>query len=106
MPTVKFVQYDGTEQIVQTELGRSIMQAATDNAVRNLLAECGGGCACGTCHGYIREPWSALVPAAEEAEIEMLEFALHVNETSRLTCQIKMTPELDGIVVHLPESQI
>jgi 2Fe-2S ferredoxin len=106
MPIIKFVQHDGTEQDVEVAIGESIMQAAVNNQIPNILADCGGACACGTCHAYINSPWREQIAPADELEVAMLEVALHVKDTSRLSCQIKITKELDGLVVNLPESQI
>ncbi len=106
MPTIKFVQHDGTSTEVEAAIGQSVMQAAIDQGIPNILADCGGACACGTCHAYIGAPWSDILPAPNEMEQAMLEVASHPQATSRLTCQIKVTAELDGMVVNLPASQM
>lgn len=106
MPTVTYIQHDGTEHQIDVANGESVMQGAVDNMVDGILAECGGGLACATCHCYVEEAWTEKAGAASEVETEMLEFsAAEVKPNSRLSCQIQMSDELDGLVVHLPESQ-
>lgn len=105
MPIIRFVQHDGTEQTVQAVLGQSVMQAAINNQVPGILGDCGGSCSCATCHGYVDPAWMAHVPPAEPYEIDMLSCAMDVLPNSRLTCQLNLTPELDGLVIVLPKSQ-
>ncbi|MCK8683304.1 2Fe-2S iron-sulfur cluster-binding protein [Pseudomonas umsongensis] len=81
------------------------MQAAIDNSVPGILGDCGGSCACATCHCYLDPAWSQHLPAADENEQGLLEVVLDPREESRLTCQIVMHAELDGLIVRLPESQ-
>ena len=105
MPKITFIEHNGTVHNVQADENRSVMQAATDNLVPGILADCGGNCACATCHVYIDESWrSRLTPPSKE-EREMIECALHVQENSRLSCQVHVTAAVDGLVVRLPESQ-
>lgn len=105
MPKITYIEHDGTERQVDAEVGKSVMQTAVDNLVSGIVGDCGGCCSCATCHGYIDENWAAKLPAKSENEAMMLEGALHVQDNSRLTCQITITPELDGLVVRLPETQ-
>ncbi|SEI51588.1 2Fe-2S iron-sulfur cluster-binding protein [Pseudomonas sp. NFACC07-1] len=105
MPKVIFIQPDGSEQIVQAEVGQSVMQVAVNNQVHGILGDCGGSCSCATCHGYVDENWSEHMPPAASYEVDMLSCAMEVTDQSRLTCQICMTPELDGLVIRLPASQ-
>lgn len=105
MPKLVFIDHQGTSYPVEAQEGRSLMQLALDHSVPGLLGECGGACSCATCHAYIDAPWSDLLPAKSESEVFMLEAALDVRPTSRLCCQIKMTPALDGLVVTLPKEQ-
>ena len=105
MPTIVFIEHDGTEHQIDGEIGKSLMQNALDNNVPGIDADCGGECACATCHVYIDDAWKDKVGAASEQETSMLGFVDSVKDNSRLSCQIKVTPELDGLVVHLPESQ-
>ena len=106
MPKIVFVEHNGTEHQVEAETGQSVMQTAVNNLVTGILGDCGGSCSCATCHGYIDEAWRAKLPPRTEPEELMLEGAMNVKDSSRLTCQITVTPELDGLVIHLPESQI
>jgi 2Fe-2S ferredoxin len=105
MPTIRFIQSNGTEQAVHGDIGQSVMQAAVNNAVPGILADCGGSCSCATCHCYVDQEWIARIPPAESYEVDMLSCALDVLPNSRLTCQINITPELDGIVLQIPHSQ-
>ena len=107
MVQITFVQASGETQTITASVGESVMQAAMNNLVPGILADCGGGCACATCHGYIEDSdWYDRLPEPDPVESAMLEHALNVNQSSRLTCQIEVTPELDGLVVALPASQI
>jgi 2Fe-2S ferredoxin len=106
MPKITYVEHNGTEHQVDAENGKSVMQTAVDNLVTGILGDCGGCCSCATCHGYVDKTWLAKLPPVSEGEAMMLEGAMNVKDNSRLTCQIVMTPELDGLVVHLPASQI
>lgn len=85
--------------------GVSIMEAAVQNSVEGIDADCGGACACATCHVFISEPWKALLDPQGDVESSMLEFAEGAQETSRLACQIKLHDNLDGILVTIPEAQ-
>jgi len=105
MPKVTFIAFDGSRHPVQATTGLSLMRAAVDHGVPGIDADCGGQCACATCHVFIGAPWSALTGARNEREDEMLSFAAELRETSRLACQIPVTDALDGIEVHLPQAQ-
>jgi len=105
MPVVKFVEFDGTEHEVNIENGQSVMKVAVDNMVDGIVAECGGCCSCATCHCYVDDAWFAKLAEPEETEKDMIDCTAEPKETSRLSCQIVMSDELDGLVVHLPESQ-
>lgn len=105
MARITFIAYDGTESIVETRPGFSVMEAATDEAVPGILGNCGGACACATCHVYVDEAWREATGKPDAAERSMLESAFDVRENSRLSCQISMTQKLDGLVVHTPEQQ-
>ncbi len=105
MVKITFVQEDGTRQVVEAAPGLTVMEAAKTEDVPGIDAECGGACACATCHVYVDEAWADKLPAAQQQEIDMLDFGVAVQENSRLSCQIKMTPEIDGLKVTLaPES--
>jgi len=105
MTTVIFVKPDRTTQEVTVNNGTTIMQAALDNGVKEIIAECGGACACATCHCYIDEAWHDKLPAASANEQDLLECAFAPNKNSRLGCQIIIDENLDGLIIHLPESQ-
>jgi len=106
MPKITFIEHDGTSHTVEAETGRSVMQAAVDNLVPGIVADCGGACSCATCHGYIDPAWLARLPEARADERSMLEGLLECQYNSRLTCQIEVTAALDGMVVRLPASQL
>ncbi len=105
MPTVKFIEHDGTEHVVEGNSGDSIMVVATSNLVPGIDADCGGECSCATCHVVIDEAWIDKTGARSETEDSMLDLNPDREERSRLSCQITLTDELDGIVVQLPEFQ-
>ena len=106
MVKVRFIQHDGTEVDVEGEVGTSIMQTARDNLVRGIIGDCGGNCSCATCHGYVDPAWLDKLKPQSEDEALMLDGAMNLEGNSRLTCQIKLTQELDGIVIRLPISQV
>ena len=99
MPKVTFVDSKGVRHEVDVEAGNTIMEAAIDNDVPGIVAECGGACACATCHAYVDEEWIARLPEMNDMEDAMLDSALDRKTNSRLTCQISMVDELDGIEV-------
>jgi 2Fe-2S ferredoxin len=106
MTRILFIQPDGREQVVEARSGQSVMQAAIGAMVPGIVADCGGACSCATCHGYVDTAWTDRVPPASEDEAEMIDAGcLDVLPTSRLTCQIKITPEMEGLVVRIPPSQ-
>lgn len=105
MAKITYIEFDGTEHVLDVQEGLSVMEGAVQNNVPGIDADCGGSCACGTCHVYVDEPWVQKTGAASEAEKAMLEFAENVKANSRLSCQIKVTDEFDGLVVRMPETQ-
>jgi len=105
MVHVVFVDSTGTRREVDVPEGLSIMEAAVDNNIPEIEGDCGGACACATCHVHVDPEWVARLDPRTELEEGMLDFAFGVDETSRLSCQLKLTDALDGIVVHTPESQ-
>jgi len=105
MAKIKFIAFDGMTTEIEAENGLSVMQAAVNNGLAAIVAECGGACSCATCHVHVEKAWFDKIPAAEDMEKEMLEFIMNPQETSRLSCQIKIDASLDGLVVHTPESQ-
>jgi 2Fe-2S ferredoxin len=105
MPTITFISHTGQSCEVQAETGSSLMETAVHYGVSGVVAECGGACSCGTCHVYIDSNWYAQLPGPDDSEQALLEFAVAPRDNSRLSCQIEITEELDGMVVHTPESQ-
>ena len=106
MTCILFIQPDGREQTVEAKPGQSVMQAAIGAMVPGIVADCGGACSCATCHGYVEETWVDRVPLSSADEAEMIDAGcLDVRSNSRLTCQIKITPELEGLVIRIPPSQ-
>jgi 2Fe-2S ferredoxin len=102
---VTYVQPDGERRTLELEVGSSVMQGAIAEGLNGIDADCGGACACATCHVKVDAAWSALVGPPNAIEAEMLDTATNVDERSRLSCQIQLTPELDGLVVCLPSAQ-
>ena len=105
MPQVTYIEHDGTEHRVEVEEGLSVMRGAVDNGVPGIDADCGGQCACATCHVFVNEAWLERTGSKGEQEESMLSFAATEQPNSRLSCQIEMTAALDGLVVRLPEAQ-
>jgi 2Fe-2S ferredoxin len=106
MPTIRYIEINGTEHSVTVESGITAMEAAVKNGVPQIDGDCGGAAACATCHVYLDPVWVERAGLAREGmEKSMLEFAEDVRETSRLACQISITDELDGLILRLPEKQ-
>ena len=105
MPKIVFIESGGTEHQVEAELGQSVMEAAMQNMVPGLTADCGGNGSCATCHGFVDSSWSNKLEPASDDEMLMLEMASEFGEGSRLTCQIKVTDDLDGLTVRWPSTQ-
>ncbi len=107
MVDVTFVQHDGTEIKVAAEVGDNIMQVAIQNDIDGIVGECGGSMACATCHVYVDSEWEQKISPRSESEEEMLECAAsEMAQNSRLSCQISLSQDLDGLKVHLPETQL
>ena len=107
MARITYVEHSGREHVVEVPNGLTVMEGARDNGIPGIEADCGGACACSTCHVYVAEDWVDRLPEKDAMEQDMLDFAWQPDaERSRLTCQIKVTPELDGLVVQMPEKQI
>jgi 2Fe-2S ferredoxin len=107
MAKITFIEHNGTPHTVEIAIGKTVMEAAVNNNVRGIDADCGGECACATCHVYIEPAWLAKVglPPAGSQEASMQSFAAVTQPDSRLSCQITVTAELDGLVVRMPEGQ-
>jgi 2Fe-2S ferredoxin len=107
MAKITYIEHNGTEHVVDVANGLTVMEGARDNNIPGIEADCGGACACSTCHVYIAPDWVEKLPAKDDMEEDMLDFAFEPDPArSRLTCQIKVTDDLDGLVVHMPEKQI
>jgi 2Fe-2S ferredoxin len=105
MAKITFVQHNGSEQTVEGQNGMSVMETAVKNMVPGIDADCGGACACATCHVYVEPEWMEKVGSRAQMEEDMLDFAFDVQDTSRLSCQIKVSDALDGLRVRVPEKQ-
>ena len=105
MPKIKYIEYNGTEHEIDVSNGLTVMEGAIKNKVPGIDADCGGACACATCHVYVDESWAAKIPQKEDGEEDMLDFAFEVKESSRLSCQITVDDTLDGLIVSIPEKQ-
>lgn len=105
MAKITYIEHDGTEHVVDVKPGLSVMEGAIRNNVPGIDADCGGACACATCHVYVDQAWTGKIEPMQEMEKTMLDFAEAVESNSRLSCQIKVTEALDGFVVRMPKSQ-
>jgi 2Fe-2S ferredoxin len=105
MAKITYIESNGTVHTVDGEVGATVMETAIKNAVPGIEAECGGACACATCHVYVEEEWREKVGGPSPMEEDMLDFGYDVRPNSRLSCQIKITAELDGLTVRVPERQ-
>lgn len=105
MTKITFVDSSGESRTVDAEIGATVMECAIRNSIPEITAECGGGCACATCHVYVDKAFTSLTGKASDQEEDMLDFAFEVQPNSRLCCQIKVTEELDGLIVTTPPRQ-
>jgi len=105
MIKITFVDSEGTARTVEAEEGSTVMENAIRNGIPGIEAECGGACSCATCHVYVAEGWEAATGEPQPMEEDMLDFASDVRPNSRLSCQIRVKPELDGLVVRTPARQ-
>lgn len=105
MPKITFIAHSGQRHTVDAEAGLSLMRAAIDHNVPGIDGDCGGACACATCHVFIEGDWAAKTGARTQQENEMLNFAAELRDSSRLACQITVTDDLDGLEVTMPEGQ-
>ena len=107
MVAITYIEHNGTRHTVDVVVGKTVMEGARDNGIPGIEADCGGACACSTCHVYVDPAWVDLLPAKEAMEVDMLDFAYEPDPVrSRLTCQVKVTDALEGLVVQMPEKQI
>jgi 2Fe-2S ferredoxin len=105
MPKITYIEHNGKEHVIEVPQGWTVMEGAVKNRVPGIDADCGGACACATCHVYVDAAWKDKIPPRGEMEESMLDFALDVKPESRLSCHIKVKPELDGLIVRTPKSQ-
>ena len=105
MPKITYIEHSGKTHIQEVPNGLSVMEGAVQNNIPGIDADCGGSCACATCHVYVDEKWFSKLPNKEDAEEDMLDMAFEPNKSSRLTCQITVIDDLDGLVVKMPSKQ-
>lgn len=106
MPKITFIQPDGSASVVEAVSGDSVMETAIDNDIDGIVAECGGACSCATCHVYVAPEWVERLPAPDALEDGMLDCVLERRANSRLSCQIRVGEDLDGLTVEVPEAQL
>jgi len=107
MAKITYIEHNGTEHVVEVAKGLTVMEGARDNNIPGIEADCGGACACSTCHAYVDDAWVEKLPPKDAMEEDMLDFAWEPDPVkSRLTCQVKVTDALDGLIVRMPEKQI
>ena len=105
MPKIKYVEHNGKEHEVEVPAGWSVMEGAVKNLIPGIDADCGGACACATCHVFVDQQWLDKLPKKDDMEVTMLDFAPEVEANSRLSCQIRISEALDGLIVRIPDSQ-
>ncbi len=105
MAKIKYIEHSGKEHVVDVQPGMTVMEGAVKNMIPGIDADCGGACACATCHVYVDNAWLGKIEPMQEMEKTMLDFAEGVEPTSRLSCQIRITDALDGLTVRMPKSQ-
>ena len=107
MAKITYIEHGGKEHVVEVANGLTVMEGARDNGIPGIEADCGGACACSTCHVYVDEAWVGKLPEKDDMEEDMLDFAWEPDsEKSRLTCQLKVSDDLNGLIVRMPEKQI
>lgn len=106
MAKITYIQADGSEETIEATDGSTVMETAIDNDVNGIVAECGGACSCATCHVYVDPEWVAKTGVPDSMEDGMLDCVLDRQPTSRLSCQIQVSDEIDGLVVRIPEHQL
>ena len=105
MPKITYIEFNGAEHVIEVAAGLSVMEGAVQNLVPGIDGDCGGACACATCHVYVDPAWADKAGQRSAMEQSMLDFASSVQDNSRLSCQIKVSQELDGLIVRMPEHQ-
>ena len=105
MAKIKYIEFNGNEHEIEVSNGLTVMEGAIKNKIPGIDADCGGACACATCHVYVDNNWFEKLSPKDDSEEDMLDFAFEVKSNSRLSCQITVSDELDGLVVNMPEKQ-
>ena len=105
MPKITYIESTGNQKTIDVENGLSVMEGAVQNNIPGIDADCGGGMACATCHVYVKEEWFNKLPKAEDAEQDMIDMAFEPKKNSRLSCQLIVSDQLDGLVVTTPSKQ-
>ena len=105
MAKIKYIEHNGKEHVVEVQKGLTVMEGAVQNDIPGIDADCGGGMACATCHVYVNEEWLDKLPTKEDGEEDMLDMAYEPKQNSRLSCQLIVSDELDGLVVNIPSKQ-
>ena len=105
MTTITYIEFTGKPHVVEVKDGWSVMRGAVQHGIPGIVAECGGACACATCHVYVDDAWQDRLQPMQDLERDMIEFAVDQRQGSRLACQIRVQPELDGLIVHMPDTQ-
>ena len=106
MAKIKYIEHNGKEHIIEVQNGLTVMEGAVQNDISGIDADCGGAMSCATCHVYVKEDWYDKLPKKEMGEDDMLDQAYEPKSNSRLSCQIIVSDELDGLSVHMPEKQV
>ncbi len=106
MPKITYIEHGGKLHTVEVSNGLSVMEGAVQNNVPGIDADCGGSMACATCHVYVKEDWFNKLPKKEDGEEDMLDMAFEPKKNSRLSCQLTITDQLEGLIVNLPEKQV
>ena len=105
MAKIKYIEFNGNEHEIEVSNGLTVMEGAIKNQIPGIDADCGGACACATCHVYVDNKWIEKLSPKDDSEEDMLDFAFEVKSNSRLSCQITVSDELDGLIVNMPEKQ-
>jgi len=106
MPKITYIEYDGKSHTIEVANGLSVMEGAVQNNIPGIDADCGGSMACATCHVYVKEEWFNKLPKKEDGEEDMLDMAFEPKKNSRLSCQLMVSEQIDGLIVNLPEKQV
>ena len=105
MPKITYKDFQGNSKTIEVENGLSVMEGAIQNDIPGIDADCGGSMACATCHVYVEETWLSKLPKIEDAEVDMIDMAYEPKKNSRLSCQLIVSDDLDGLIVTTPEKQ-